>query len=38
MASLQNDLGEKCATALVSLDSTEDGGQVHFEVIKTMRL
>lgn len=33
MASLQNELGEKCAAALVSLDSSEGGEQVHFEVI-----
>lgn len=32
MAQVQNELGEKAVTALVSWEADEKGGQVHFEV------
>lgn len=32
MAAMQDELGEKCVTAVVSFDSSQEGGHVHFEV------
>eukprot|EP00803_Ostreobium_quekettii_P001724 evm.model.scf_441EXC.17 EVM.evm.TU.scf_441EXC.17 scf_441EXC:83479-85016(-) len=31
MAAMQDELGEKCVTAVVSLDTSQQGGHVHFE-------
>lgn len=33
MASIQNEIGEYCVTAIVSLDKTDSEEYVHFEVL-----